>query len=249
MGVSIQFAPQGQNTTIGSAQIADDSIVNADINSAAAIAQSKLATLAITEALLSLSDNTTEDASTTRHGFLKKLDNTATNFMDGTGEWSVPAGSASGDIVLMHHARGSTASSTEVEVLTKTWDAADFGVLDTMWVILEGYNTNESGNAKPIIRIYDGTNTFSTAAPANHVYTLTEHKFIQGADATTQMISLGLHLGANDASPTGIISMDGETATLIANWLSAAFTLSIRGQTDGAGTAYYDLKVYKIKAA
>lgn len=37
-------------------------------------------------------DITTNNASTTKHGLLKKLDNTATNFMDGTGAWSVPAG-------------------------------------------------------------------------------------------------------------------------------------------------------------
>lgn len=37
-------------------------------------------------------DNTDLNASTTRHGLLRKLDNTATNYLDGTGQWSVPAG-------------------------------------------------------------------------------------------------------------------------------------------------------------
>lgn len=40
-----------------------------------------------TESELNLSDVTTLNASTSLHGFLKKLDNTATNFMDGTGNW------------------------------------------------------------------------------------------------------------------------------------------------------------------
>lgn len=39
----------------------------------------------IVEADLSLSDNTTNDSSTTKHGFLKKLSNVATEFLDGTG--------------------------------------------------------------------------------------------------------------------------------------------------------------------
>src|SRR3990167_2292946 len=49
------------------------------------------------EAGLTLADNTTANSSTTAHGFLKKLDNTATNFMNGAGNWAVPAG---GDIVI-----------------------------------------------------------------------------------------------------------------------------------------------------
>ena len=38
-------------------------------------------------------DNTDLNASITAHGLLKKLDNTATNYLDGTGAWSIPAGS------------------------------------------------------------------------------------------------------------------------------------------------------------
>lgn len=41
---------------------------------------------------LSLTDITTNNSSTSNHGFLKKLDNTATHYMDGTGAWSTPAG-------------------------------------------------------------------------------------------------------------------------------------------------------------
>lgn len=37
-------------------------------------------------------DNADLNSSITAHGLLKKLDNTATNYMDGTGNWSVPAG-------------------------------------------------------------------------------------------------------------------------------------------------------------
>lgn len=47
----------------------------------------KMKWAAITESVLSLSDVTTLDSSTSKHGFLKKLSNTATEFMDGTGAW------------------------------------------------------------------------------------------------------------------------------------------------------------------
>lgn len=45
-----------------------------------------------TEANLSITDITTNNASTSAHGFLKKLDNVATHYQDGTGNWSTPAG-------------------------------------------------------------------------------------------------------------------------------------------------------------
>jgi hypothetical protein len=41
----------------------------------------------IVEAKLSLSDNTTANATTSNHGFLKKLSNVATEFMNGVGNW------------------------------------------------------------------------------------------------------------------------------------------------------------------
>lgn len=42
----------------------------------------------VTDALVSFSDITTNNASTSAHGYLKKLDNTAGHFIDGTGAWS-----------------------------------------------------------------------------------------------------------------------------------------------------------------
>jgi hypothetical protein len=50
----------------------------------------------LAEAALALTDVTTNDASTARHGFLKKLSNSATEYMDGTGSWSTPAGGGGG---------------------------------------------------------------------------------------------------------------------------------------------------------
>jgi len=46
----------------------------------------------ITEAKLGFSDVTTRDASTTAHGLLRKLSGTATQYLDGSGAWTTPAG-------------------------------------------------------------------------------------------------------------------------------------------------------------
>lgn len=47
---------------------------------------------------LSLSDITTNDVSTAKHGFAPKAPNDATKFLDGTGAWSTPAGGSSSGI-------------------------------------------------------------------------------------------------------------------------------------------------------
>jgi hypothetical protein len=49
----------------------------------------------ITEAMLSTSDITTLNVSTTKHGFTPKAPNDATKFLDGTGAWSTPAAGGS----------------------------------------------------------------------------------------------------------------------------------------------------------
>lgn len=41
----------------------------------------------VDESEISLSDNTTNNASTTKHGFLRKLSNVATEYMNGVGNW------------------------------------------------------------------------------------------------------------------------------------------------------------------
>ena len=46
----------------------------------------------VTESNLSLSDVTTLDVSTTKHGFAPKVPNDATKYLDGTGAYSVPSG-------------------------------------------------------------------------------------------------------------------------------------------------------------
>ena len=48
---------------------------------------------AIDETEMSLSDITTLNSNTTRHGFLPKLSGTATEFVNGAGSWATPAGS------------------------------------------------------------------------------------------------------------------------------------------------------------
>lgn len=50
------------------------------------------AVTSIVEADLGLTDITTNDSDTAKHGFLKKLDNDAAHFMNGQGNWTIPDG-------------------------------------------------------------------------------------------------------------------------------------------------------------
>lgn len=65
----------------------------------------------ITEGELALTDVTTANASTTAHGFAPKYPNDATKYLDGTGSYSVPAGSGGFNFAANHDFTGSNAFS------------------------------------------------------------------------------------------------------------------------------------------
>jgi hypothetical protein len=74
----------------------------------------------ITEAMQTLADNTTLDCSTTKHGYLKKLPNVATQYMDGTGAWSTP--SAGALVYLASYTASSSASVSVTSVISSTYE-------------------------------------------------------------------------------------------------------------------------------
>lgn len=51
----------------------------------------------VTEAMQVLADNTTQNVSTSKHGYAPKAPNDATKYLDGTGAYSTPAGGGAGD--------------------------------------------------------------------------------------------------------------------------------------------------------
>lgn len=54
-----------------------------------------------TDADIQFSDIATNDASTSKHGFLKKLDGNSAHFLDGTGAWAASSGSNPDDASLI----------------------------------------------------------------------------------------------------------------------------------------------------
>ncbi len=106
----------GTNFTLVTPTIA--SFTNATHNHQAAAGGGTLA-----ESALALTDITTNNASTSNHGFLLKLDNNSAHFMNGQGAWATPAGGGSGcttsgsanGILIDNGAGGCTTSTVTID--------------------------------------------------------------------------------------------------------------------------------------
>ena len=109
------------------------------------------------EAGLTLADNTTANASTTAHGFLKKLDNTATNFMNGAGNWANPNAGAAGGIDVSAVARQSSAFSTTSTSYVDITNPATISLVTTAtdtimgWFSCGQYNTNNTADSYQLL--------------------------------------------------------------------------------------------------
>lgn len=127
----------------------------------------------VTDALLSTSDITTNDVSTTKHGFAPKAPNDATKYLDGTGAWSVPAGGGGGTVIAKYKAANeSIASSAALQDDDDLFFA--IGANET-WAFMMPFScaANASGGVKYAFtvpagatargRIVGSTNPFTTA--------------------------------------------------------------------------------------
>lgn len=144
-----------------------------------------------TDAHLSVSDITTNNASTSAHGFLKKLSNTATEFMNGQGNWATPAGAGTvTSVATAGLATGGTitgsgtvtvtaAVQSDMETSTSTTTAVTPGVVQyhpgvaKVWAfytgvgtpsILASYNASSITDNATGIQTINFTTSFSSAS-------------------------------------------------------------------------------------
>lgn len=97
--VSYDFTPIDANTapTLKAGFFATTPVAQQTGNAVTALSNYGLVQSATwPDASVSFTDVTTGNSSTSNHGFLKKLDNVSTHYMDGTGNWSTPAGGVGG---------------------------------------------------------------------------------------------------------------------------------------------------------
>lgn len=114
------------------------------------------------ESDVTFTDITTNNASTTKHGYLKKLSNSATEYMDGTGNWSTPAGGgggSSGITLLAVETASNSASLPFTTEITSTYT-------NYMFLIENMSFTSTSGSLRMQIS-FDGGSTWKTANSYN----------------------------------------------------------------------------------
>lgn len=110
-------------------------------------------TTAPSDASISTTDITTNNASTSKHGFLKKLDNNAAHYMDGTGAWSTPGGgftdptTTKGDLIAHGTTTTRLAVGSDGQVLTA--DSAQ--TLGVKWAAASGGMSNPMTTSQDII--------------------------------------------------------------------------------------------------
>lgn len=109
----------------------------------------------ITESMQSTSDVTTNNATTSKHGYIKKLSGTSTEYMDGSGNWSTPAGSGGSG-------GGFTDGGTNVYLTTST-DNVGIGTIHPA----SGVKLDVRGGP---VQVWTGSGTNNQATSSGELY-------------------------------------------------------------------------------
>jgi hypothetical protein len=182
----------------------------------------------ITERQILLSDVTTNNASTSKHGFVKKLDGNAAHFLDGTGAWGTPAGSGTvthtgGALTLNELVCG--AGSADINVCDLTGDVTTSGSKATTIAInavtsakLAVVNTRRTC----MLTVGDGTNTVASGDYSPFKvgrcyvpYAATIVEVLVQSDAGTPSVQLQKRNGASTVTDilSGALAAAGTTKT------------------------------------
>ncbi len=161
---------------------------------------------AIVEAAITLADNVTNDVSISKHGFAPKAPNDSTKYLDGTGAYTVPAGSGGG---LTYNA---------VTVTTGNVSAAEGNHYDCTIAGLTAdrdFNlpTPSAAGKKVALRVLDGDDTYELIIKANSV----EITRLFVAGEYMEFMSYGTGAGDWKASQDGRIPCLGEMDRITTN--------------------------------
>jgi hypothetical protein len=156
------------------------------------------AAISIVESSITLADNTTNDASTSKHGFLPKLDNSATNFLNGKGAWVAPAGSGGGKYPAF--VRCSVVSGDP-------FPAADYLAQTAIYAVLTQGDTYPQWNGSDFAAqdFTEQTLTLNAAHTANSIYDI--YLWLDGA---TQRIVTGPAWASAASRGTGASTAETE---------------------------------------
>lgn len=187
------------------------------------------------ESDLSFTDITTGNVSTTKHGYVPKAPNVATQYLDGSGGWSVPAGGVGGSTlgVAWGYDGGTSVTTSATKLCTVDVPASTLGTGGTSGHALSMkfafYNNTGSGNL---------TYTINYGASS---YTL-----VAGSGTGNTSTFYGEVLLANDLGVTNAQTMTLMTHSKVTSGTGAApeFTqlLNEPNQNSASGTLDFSLK-------
>jgi hypothetical protein len=119
----------------------------------------------ITEAMQVLADNTTNNASTSAHGYLKKLSNVSTEFMNGQGNWATPTAVTS--VATSGLATGGTITSTGTITVTAAVKADQETATSTAVAVVPAVQQSHPSAAKVWAQIVYSAGTPSAITSYN----------------------------------------------------------------------------------
>ena len=157
------------------------------------------------EAGLTLADNTTNNASTSAHGFLPKLDNSATNFLNGQGAWAAPAGGATLNGITAATGAVTIASGNNTGIVWNWANTTNMTVAFTFGETSAATNGTSTSGIPNQVLLKLATVAASTQSPLS-VYSRGSHVF-SISPSTAQA------LFANGDSATPTIAFAGSTGT------------------------------------
>jgi len=161
------------------AMATDTATIDFTYNDGANTLTADIKAASVTEAMQVLADNATNNASTSAHGYLKKLSNVSTEYMDGTGNWSTPAGGSSLVGCMVYQNAGTTCDTSWVSLVFNVEDFDTDTMHDnstnptritftTAGKYIVGGNCYFSGNLNAGVRVrLNGTTVIATSVHGN----------------------------------------------------------------------------------
>ena len=176
------------------------------------------------DATLNFSDITTNNSSTSQHGFLKKLDNNSAHYMDGTGNWSTPPapGLATTSVAGIVKPDGATIDVSSGVISVPTATTSLLGLVKTDGSTL----TNSSG---AIAVATATTSQLGAVKPDGSTITISSGVISATAYA---VLSGTVIMWAADSAPSGYLECNGasvSTTTYAALFTAIGYTFGGSG--------------------
>lgn len=262
-GSGISSSAQIVDGIITGADLLDGTIMNADVNASAGIVYSKLnlsasivngdlaVGIGITEAQQTLANNTTNDVSTSKHGYAPILPNDVTKFFNGIGGYSVPPAATK---VYISTTQQVITATSETTIYSFTLPANTLGTNGAIMGRLFFSFTNADLAGKTLNVKYGGTTiaTFSGTPNANTGMTFKGYiDFIIAAAGTTNSQKGSVYVDG----VTGYIATAGSGGQMSGGGNGTAAIDSTADQTvllswnNGGGTTNFTAEhiiVYKV---